>query len=107
MPTTDVSADRLLLRLHFSAPGVHTARPALVAAVRGAFDVPDDIELWQVRGHWLNVNPTLTVDDELLAWLPGQLPDCTLGAYPMDERSRTHPAVVRFLAATGLPGTPS
>ena len=96
---------RLLLRLHFRAPGVQPARNQLGAAVRERFDVPAGVELRQVRSHWLNVNPTDELAADVFDWLAGVLTDNTINAYPTDERSRTHPAVERFLSASGFTAT--
>ena len=69
-------------------------------------DVPVDVELRQVHSHWLNVNPTDELADDVFDWLAGQLPGNTTNAYPMDERRLAHPAVERLLVATGFTGEP-
>ena len=87
------SPERLWVRLHFTAPGNTVARAALVEAIRGVFDVPDDVQLHLVRAHWLNVNPVAAVADDVLVWLADNLPDNVIAVHPMTPAATVSPAV--------------
>lgn len=91
------SPERLWVRLHFTAPGNTTARAALVEAIRAAFDVPDDVQLYLVRSHWLNVNPVPAVADEVLAWLADNLPGNVIAVHPMNQAATDSPAVTALV----------
>ncbi|AXV09943.1 hypothetical protein DVS28_b0173 (plasmid) [Euzebya pacifica] len=87
------SAERLWVRLHFTAPGNTAERAALVDAIKDAFDVPDDVQMYLVRHHWLNVNPVPAVADEVLGWLAENLPGNVIAVYAMNPAAAASPAL--------------